>query len=340
MGMMINGIWQNENTNIVGGIYIRPTSHIQNANTADWIDVMQNHPGRIWLIASYSCPWSHRASVTRQLKALADHIPIHYAYGPRDQGYSLNGGREWEIPGTSQSSRHLHAMYKIHDDRYTGQISVPLLWDSLTGSIVSNESSDIIAGFDAVNSSEGFDYSLRPPYLTDQIDSVNDRIHNGLNNAVYRAGFARSQVAYDESVKTVFRTLDEINERLVSRRYYFGSVLTETDARIFPTLIRFDSIYYILFKCSTRRLVDYPALFAYTRDFYKIKGIFETVNFDVMRKASYLVDSDASHPIVATQPDIDWAAEHHRSNLGATQIYCKKGYLVDVDPTTMSAHST
>jgi len=332
---MINGIWKNENINVVNGAYIRPQSRIKNANTNEWIDVMQNCPGRVWLIASHSCPWSHRASITRQLKKLADHIPIHYAFGPRDQGYSLNGESEWEIPGTSLSSRYLHALYKIHDDRYNGQVSVPLLWDSLTQSIVSNESSDIIAGFDAVNIFEGIEYSLRPHYLNHRINLANDGIYTGLNNAVYRAGFAQSQDVYDESVKAVFKTLDELNDRLVSRRYYFGSVITEVDVRIFTTLIRFDSIYYILFKCSTRRLVDYPALFAYARDFYGIKGVAETVNFDLMRTASYLADSDASYPIVAAQPDIDWAADHHRLHLGATQIYSKKGYLVEVDLTTV-----
>lgn len=339
MGMMIDGVWRDAIGNVTDGAYIRPKSHFEDANTTNWIDVMQNQPRRIWLIASHSCPWSHRATITRQLKGLTGRIPIHYAHGPRDQGYSLNGGKAWKIPGTFQSCQYLHSMYKIHDDLYSGQVSIPILWDSLTCSIVSNESSDIIAAFDAVDSSEEFQYLLRPPYLVEHVDSANSMIYNGLNNAVYRTGFARTQNAYDESVNTVFKTMDELNERLATRRYYFGRVLTETDIRIFSTLIRFDSIYNILFKCSIRRLVDYPALFNYAKDIYQTKGIVDTVNFKFMRIASYLADSDTSHPIVAAQPDIDWNAEHHRSNLGATQIYCKKGYLMDVDSTTMRTHS-
>ena len=223
---------------IINGAYIRPDSLIRNANDAKWIDVMQNQPGRIWLIASQSCPWSHRTTITLQLKGLGNLIPVHYAFGPRDQGYALNGGEKWEIPGTSKSRQHLHSVYKIHDDLYTGQVSVPLLWDSATHSIVSNESSNIIAGFDAVNTSEACQFTLRPPPLVNQIDIANAMIYNGLNNAVYSAGFAQSQNAYNESVTTIFNTLDALNERLTTQRYYFGSVLTETDVRLFPTLVR------------------------------------------------------------------------------------------------------
>lgn len=337
MGKMDNGVWQQDIKTVINGAYIRPSSSIQNATNPKWIKVMQSQPGRIWLIASHSCPWSHRTTITRQLKGLSKLIPLHYAFGPREQGYALNGGDKWEIPGTSTSSQHLHSLYKIHNDLYTGQVTVPLLWDSTTQSIVSNESSDIVAGFDAVETSDVIQFTLRPTPLADQIDAANAIIYRGLNNAVYEAGFAQSQDAYNESVKRVFNTLDALNDRLTSQRYYFGSVLTDTDVRLFPSLIRFDSIYYILFKCSIRRLVDYSALFNYAKDLFQIKGIESTVDFKTMRTASYTNDSGVKNPIIAAQPDINWHSQHHRSNIGSTQVYCRQGYSVDIDSPIMKA---
>jgi putative glutathione S-transferase len=328
MGMLLNGTWQDHDDIIDNGVYIRPSSSIQEATMATSKTAMQS-PGRVWLIASYSCPWSHRSTITHQLKGLSDWIPVHYAYGPRNQGYSINGGQEWRIPGTDKVIRHLHELYRLHDEKFTGQVTVPLLWDSEAGVILSNESSDIVPALDALQGPNSLDFTLRPQAMVDQIDEANNQIYHGLNNAVYRAGFAQTQAAYEEAVETVFQTLDTLEAHLSSHRYYFGNLLTETDVRLFPTLIRFDSIYYIIFKCCRRRVADYPMLFAYTRDLLQLPGVADTVNFDAMRTASFLADTDSPHPIVAIQPDIDWLQEHHRSEFGPTQVSLPDGGLLE-----------
>ena len=326
MGMLFKGDWKDNDNVILSGAYKRPYSTIQNAQESSSQCAIKT-PGRTWLIASFSCPWSHRTTLTRQLKGLSDWIQIHYAFGPRNQGYALNGGNEWIVPGTSDVYLHLHEMYRLHDKHFTGRVTVPLLWDSETRSILSNESSDIMLALDTLQRANRFDFTLNPPVLSDQIEVANSMIYRGLNNAVYRAGFAQTQSAYEAAVKMVFETLDKLELHLQSNRFYFGNVLTETDLRLFPTLIRFDSIYYILFKCCRRRISDYPALAAYTRDILQLPGIDETIDFHAMRAQSYLNDSNSPHPIVALQPDIDWYAKHTRSQLGAIQVGMRDGSL-------------
>lgn len=327
MGGLIDGVWLSGGRKTVNGAYLRPNTSIRTATNAVSQAAMHT-AGRVWLIASHSCPWSHRATITHQLKGLSGLMPVHYAHGPRQQGYSLNGQKYWRIPGTSIHIQHLHELYSYHDNHFSGSANVPLLWDSETGSILSNESSDIVPGFDSLLSPIVPNFTLRPPTLVQEIDKANEMIYHGLNNAVYRAGFAQKQSVYDEAVQTVFNTLDFLEERLTCQRYYFGSVITETDVRIFPTLIRFDAIYYILFKCSKRRISDYPALFQYTQDFFQLPGVGDTVNFETMRTASYLTDSDSPNPIVAVQPDTDWEKEHFRSNLGPAEVAMHDGSVI------------
>ena len=326
MGMLFDGNWSDAEKIIVNGAYKRPSSTIQHAQASSSQRALKI-PGRIWLIASFSCPWSHRTTLTRQLKGLKDWINIHYAFGQRKQGYALNDGNEWIVPGTSMGCLHLHEMYQLHDAHFTGRVTVPVLWDSETHSIISNESSDIMQALDGLHSANRFDFTLKPAALFDQIEVANSMIYCGLNNAVYRAGFAQTQSAYEEAVAMVFETLDKLEVHLQSNRFYFGNVLTETDLRLFPTLIRFDSIYYILFKCCHRRLCDYPALAAYTRDILQLPGVDESINFHAMRAQSYLNDSNSAHPIVAIQPDTNWYAQHTRSELGAIQVGMRDGSL-------------
>ena len=319
MGMLFKGNWKADDTVIEHGAYKRPPCTIQRAQAPSSQRALMA-PGRIWLIVSFSCPWSHRTTLTRQLKGLHDRIHIHYAFGQRSQGYSLNDGNEWIVPGTSTGYLHLHEMYRLHDENFTGRATVPVLWDSKTRSILSNESSDIMQALDALHSANPLDFTLKPPALSGQIETANRMIYRGLNNAVYRAGFAQTQSAYEQAVKMVFETLDHLELHLQSNRFYFGNVLTETDLRLFPTLIRFDSIYYILFKCCRRRICDYPALAAYTRDILQLTGVEETIDFHAMRQQSYLNDSSSPHPIIAIQPDTNWDAQHARSELGAIQV--------------------
>ena len=210
-------------------------------------------------------------------------------------------------------------------------MTVPLLWDGADQQIISNDSADMLRLFDGLGNQRGRDFTLRPPSLAQAIDAANEEIYEGLNNAVYRAGFARAQSAYEAAVDEVFKTLDRLEARLETSRYYFGAALSETDLRLFPTLVRFDAVYHILFKCSRRRLVDYPNLWAYVRDLYSWAGVAETVDFEVIRQASYVADTSDPHPIVAVQPDLDWTSPHGRELFGAACMIARDGESFAVD---------
>lgn len=334
MGMLIDGRWSDTDRIIVAGAYQRQASAIRADDMGATALAIGREPARFCLIASRSCPWSHRATLLCGLKGLE--LPIHHAAGERREGYSLDHGRTWPIPGTALCAQHLHQLYTLHDPGYSGRVTVPVLWDSARRQIISNESADIVRILDRVQPTDGSgpDFTLRPASLEEKIDAANGELYESLNNGVYRAGFAESQVAYDGAVTVVFAMLDAIDSRLSESRYYFGSVLTETDVRLFPTLVRFDAIYAVLFKCSKRRLVDYPNLWAYARDLYGHRGILATVDFDTMRKASYRADSRDPHRIVAVAPDTDWTAPHGRAAMGLTHIMTRDGRRLAVEPNT------
>lgn len=325
MGILINGVWSEEDRIIEDGAYVRPSSPIRLTSLAETVSDIEQNPGRFQLMASRSCPWSHRTVILHGLKRLETHIPIHYAHGERVEGYAMDDGQQWQIPGSSTSIRHLHELYTAHDKLFIGRPTVPVLWDSWSQSIVSNESADIVLAFGKLLTPGAPAFTLRPKELAAQIDIANDIIYNGLNNAVYRAGFARSQEAYENAANRVFETLDALEHHLASSRYYFGDFLTETDVRIFPTLVRFDSIYYILFKCCRRRLVDYPNLWAYARDLYSWLPFASSVDFQAMREASYLADTSDPNPLIAIEPEADWTAKHHRSTLGGSHLVTPGG---------------
>lgn len=319
MGMLINGTWSEEDRTIEAGAYRRAASSIQ-ASAG-----LGKCPGQFWLIASKSCPWSHRAVVMHELKGLGELVPVHFAHGPRVEGYAANGGKPWKVPGAAKTVRHLHQLYSLHDQTYSGRVTVPLLWDCVAQKIISNDSAEILRLFDELESQRGRDFTLRPSSLCRVIDVANEEVYRGLNNAVYRAGFAQAQCTYEAAVREVFETLDRLEERLETSRYFFGSTLTETDLRLFPTLVRFDAVYNILFKCCLRRLTDYPNLWAYARDLYAWAGVAGTVDFEAIRQASYLSDTADPHPLVAVQPDLDWTQPHERERLGVACLSTRDG---------------
>ncbi|MCR9137486.1 MAG: glutathione S-transferase C-terminal domain-containing protein [Alphaproteobacteria bacterium] len=334
MGMLHSGQWCSHETASHDGVYRRPGSAIVGRTIAKYASNIAMEPGRCWLIGSSSCPWSHRAMLVRTLRSIRGSVPLHLAHGARIEGYALDGGVPWRIPGSDRTARHMHELYTVHDPEFTGRVTVPILWDGKTQTILSNDSANIVQILDAVPQTDT-DFTLRPDNLARRIDEANDGIHRGLNNAVYQAGFAQSQAAYDTAVATVFQTLDSLEERLSLSRFYFGNRLTETDMRLFPTLVRFDAIYAILFKCCLRRLVDYENLWAYARDLYGWRGIESTVDFRQMREASYLADSSDKNPVVAIAPDIDWRAPHDRSRLGAPFVTARTGTPLRIDPATL-----
>ena len=264
--------------------------------------------GHYHLYVAMACPWSHRAVIARRLKGLEDDVGISYLDPYRDE-------RGWAFSGDGYTDavngfEYLAEAYEATEPGYDGRVSVPVLWDRESGRIVSNESHDIMRMFNAA----GPEDDLYPAPLRDEIDRLNERIYATVNNGVYRAGFARTQEAYDEAFHQLFDTLGELETLLRSRRYLAGDVITEADWRLFPTLVRFDTVYYLHFRCNGRRIVDHPNLWAYARELYQRPGIAETVAMDEI-KTHYYTTHDSLNPkrIVPAGPlDLDWTAPHGR----------------------------
>ena len=237
-------------------------------------------PGRYRLYISLACPWAHRANAVRHLKGLTDAIELNVVHWlMKEGGWSFRDG-ECVTGDPAIGADNLHQLYTHAKPDYSGHVTVPVLWDTRTETIVNNESADIMrmlgSAFDACGAN---DLDLYPESYRDKIDTLNDRIYDAVNNGVYKAGFATSQDAYDKAVTPLFAMLDELEERLEGKDWLVGDRLTETDIRLWTTLIRFDPVYHTHFKCNVRRIADYPNLSALTRRIYELDGIAETVNF-------------------------------------------------------------
>lgn len=259
-------------------------------------------PSRLHLFAAWNCPWAHRALLMRAVLGLDD-ISVSYALPRRtDQGWVFE---DEPLLGATA----MHQVYATGADAYTGRVTVPVLWDRETGRIINNESADIVR---ALGDAFAPGHMCNPDNV-EAITRWNDLIYPTLNNGVYRAGFARTQGAYDKAVAEVFATLDQIENQVAQTRYLTGPALSEADIRLFPTLARFDVAYHSAFKCNLRRLIDYRNLWAYARDIYQTPGVAETVKFDVYRKG-YHSPSELRNPlgIVPVGPQNDWSAPHGR----------------------------
>lgn len=330
MGMMIEGRWADEDWTIVDGAYQRPPSPYGDPLDDETVRSIGTEPGRFHLIASVSCPWSHRSTLTRVVKRLNALVPLHVAGGPRTQGYRVGTAkRPWTVPGTDRSIEHLHELYALADPGYTGRVTVAVLWDAERRTIVSNESVAILRGLDAVRTGCAPDWTLCPTPLAAEINALSDRVQRDLSNAVYRAGKARRQDAYDAAVDEVFAALDMLDTRLACTRYLHGTTLTETDIRLWPTLARFDAVYHGHFKCARRRLTDYEHLWAYARDILSLPGVAETFDAPAIRHAYFGEDRDLNpFGIIATAPDVDWQAPHGRERLGPRSIAMRDGRIL------------
>jgi putative glutathione S-transferase len=273
--------------------------------------------GRYHLYVAWNCPWAHRTILFRRLKGLEDVIGLSVTTPRRsDQGWVFDTSSP-QYQDHCFGKAALWEVYAQTHPGFTGRVTVPLLIDTNTGRAVNNESSEIIRMFNsAFNAVGGNDLDLYPEALRDEIDSLNALIYENLNNGVYRAGFAKTQQAYEEACRAVFATLDELDARLATRRYLCGDEPTEADWRLFPTLVRFDVGYHYAFKCNIRRLQDYANLWPYTRDLYQTPGIAETV-FPDLYKAGYHSLSELRNPlgIVPLGPIVDFTAPHERANL-------------------------
>ena len=291
MGMLVDGTWTDRDSVIENGRFIRPNSSFRDTAPDDSGADHSALRGRYTLFASLSCPWSHRTTLAHALKDLSAIVDLHIVGEPRTQGYALDGGRGVIVPGIAHPIRFLHQLYSASEPGYTGRVTVPVLWDGREGRIVNNESSDILRIFNTDFDRAGAcPVDLYPEAARETIDHWNTVIYRGLNNGVYRAGFAETQSAYDEAVSDVFAVLDNLELRLTRHRYLAGDSLTEADLRLFPTLVRFDPVYHSHFKCSRRRIRDYPALSAYLADMLSVPAIAATVDLDVIRHAYYFND--------------------------------------------------
>lgn len=283
MGMVVDGTWVEEEPpeTAAGGGFQRIASSFRNRVTADGSSGFAAEVGRYHLYVGYHCPWAHRTIIFRALKGLEDAIGISYCLPFfRENGWTYEARPD--LPDCTADEvngfRYLHQAYVASDPHYTGKVTIPVLWDRQTGTIVNNESSEIIrmlngefAAF-ALSDTDYYPAALRP-----EIDEINAFVYRSINNGVYRVGFARSQAAYDEAYDDLFGALDHLEERLGRHRYLVGDRQTEADWRLFPTLVRFDVAYFSLFKCNRQRIADFPNLWRYTRDLHVTPGIAETV---------------------------------------------------------------
>ena len=298
--MLVDGKWEGDWQRLkwtdTRGRFVRQVSTFRNWVTADGspgptgVGGFRAEPGRYHLYVALNCPWACRTLTYRKLKKLDDVISVSIAVpAVTDQGYSF-GEYPGSIPDPLYNIRYLHELYTRADPHYTGRATVPALWDKKQGTLVNNESSDIIrmlnSAFDAFGDAS---VDFYPRELRPAIDALNERIYEGLNNGVYRAGFAATQEAYEEAVDGVFACLDDLEQRLDGRTYLLGERLTETDWRTFMTLIRFDIVYHGLFKCNLRRVIDYPNLSAYLKRLYEVPGVKETVDFDHIKRTYYSI---------------------------------------------------
>lgn len=301
MGMLIDGKWdENADHTMIDGAYRRQVSMLPSRLGSSVLDDLKLTPQRFVLIASASCPWSHAAVIALVLCKHSSKLRVQWAGGPRIEGYGLLP----DGPITSLGNiKYAHQLYSKTVPDYTGRATVPMLWDTKTQKVLSNSSADIIAAFDQA----GTGPDLWPESTAVEIDALTNVVFEGLSNAVYRAGKAERQDEYDQAVDTVFATMDQLETRLLDRKYLFGPELTAVDIRLFTSLVRFDTVYATHFRCTRKRLVDYPALWRFTRRIYQMPNIKETIDFEEIRFGYYI--NDGSHnpfQIIGQQPIIDW----------------------------------
>jgi glutathionyl-hydroquinone reductase len=319
MGMLVNGVWHQEDPPMASadGSFVRVASRFRDRVTRDGSSGFTAEAGRYLLVTAPSCPWAHRTVLMRRLKGLEGAIPILQSDLPKGQGWAYSRGFDELAP--IDGVFHVHQVYSSARPGFTGRATVPVLWDRRTKTIVNNESSEIIRMMNSEFDEAGDAWvDLYPPSLRSAIDETNGFIYDAINNGVYRCGFARTQTAYEQSFNKLFAALDTLEERLNRQRYLVGDCFTEADLRLFPTLVRFDAVYYSHFKCNLRRLADYRNLSNYTRDIYQMPGVAETV--DIPRiKLGYYGGMPNLNPsgIIPLGPELDFGAPHDRGRYAA-----------------------
>jgi putative glutathione S-transferase len=328
MGLMVNGKWQEDDRRFptASGQFKRPQSSFRNWVTAGGAPGPSSEggfaaaPSRYHLYVALACPWAHRALIFRKLKKLEDIIGVSVVdpyMGPRGWAFSAEDGSV--TPGSTadaiNGARYLYEIYAKAQPDFSGRVTVPVLWDKQRRTIVNNESSEIIRILNSAFDEWGDrSQDFYPEDLRAEIDRINPIIYDNINNGVYKCGFAATQEAYDAAFDALFRTLDEIEDLLGKRRYLAGDRITEADWRLFTTLVRFDSVYYVHFKCNLHLISSYPNLWNYTRELYQVPGVAETVSLAQIKR-HYFTSHPAVNPsrIIARGPVIDFAAPHDRA---------------------------
>ena len=330
MGLLVDGEWTDRwyDTRSTGGHFRRQTTAFRNWITPDGTPGPTGtggfaaEAGRYHLYVSLACPWAHRTLILRALKGLEDIVSISVVnWLMADEGWTFAPG-DGVVADPVFGAERLYEIYQQADPGFTGRVTVPVLWDTKSRTIVSNESAEIIrmfnSAFDGVGAKPGDFY---PEAHRGEIDTINERVYSTLNNGVYKSGFATTQKAYETAVYPLFETLDWLEAQLAERRYLTGANFSEADIRLFTTLIRFDAVYVGHFKTNLRRLVDYPNLWAYTREIYQHPAIRPTVDFEHIKK-HYYVSHVSVNPtgIVPAGPVIDYEEPHAREGLAGAAI--------------------
>ncbi len=322
MGLLQDGKWVDQwyDTESSGGHFVRKAPQFRSWVTVDGTagpsgdGGFKAESGRYHLYVSLACPWAHRTLIFRALKELEQMISVSVVHWyMAEDGWTFAAG-DGVLPDTVNDAQLMHEVYTKAMSDYSGRVTVPVLWDKQTKTIVSNESSEIIrmfnSAFDGIGAKAGDYY---PPDMRSETDSLNERIYATVNNGVYQCGFATTQAAYQEAVTPLFDTLDWLEDRLRSKRYLTGDQITEADWRLFTTLIRFDAVYVGHFKCNIRRIADYPNLSKYLRDLYQQPGIAKTVNMEHIKR-HYYESHETINPsrVVPQGPVIDFTVPHNR----------------------------
>jgi glutathionyl-hydroquinone reductase len=327
MGLLVDGTWHDQwyDTSKSSGRFERARSAFRNWVTADGAPGpagqggFKAEPGRYHLYVSLACPWAHRTLIFRRLKRLESAISVSVVdWLMAEQGWTFQE-REGVVPDTVNGSQYMWQLYVKADPTYTGRVTVPVLWDKQQGTIVNNESSEIIRMLNsAFNAFGDASVDFYPAPLRSVIDAVNERVYASVNNGVYRCGFATTQDAYEEAFADLFAALDWLEERLGRSRYLAGDCITEADWRLFTTLVRFDAVYHGHFKCNRHRIEDFPNLSNYLRELYQMPGIAGTVDFTHI-KSHYYASHRTINPtgIVPVGPTLDYLRPHDRARLPA-----------------------
>ena len=316
MGLLVDGQWVDQwyDTKKTGGRFVRTEAQFRNWITADGSAGPTGQAGykaeanRYHLYVSLACPWASRTLMIRTLKGLEDMISISVVHPLMlEHGWTFEEG-EGVIGDPIFQARYLHEIYTAVKPDYTGRVTVPVLFDKKTKTIVNNESSEIIrmlnTAFDGLGAKPG---NYVPDQWLEEIDTVNDFVYHRINNGVYKAGFATKQEVYEEEVTALFAALDQMEERLAGQDYLVGNRLTEADIRLFTTLVRFDAVYFGHFKCNLKPLTAYPNLWAYTKRIYQLPGMAQTVNFDHIKR-HYYGSHKTINPtgVIPMGPTLDW----------------------------------